>query len=101
MHIDKNQTINEDMNNQVETLVDWTFKGVSTTDPLSESGPTVENCTDFRAGDYIVYKDVEYHYVQCEDGVTRWIKIDLNTPGDLNDMVYHVGESTTVLESEI
>ena len=36
-------TINEDMNNQVETLVDWTFKGVSTTVPLNESGLTVEN----------------------------------------------------------
>lgn len=101
MNTDKNQTINEEMNNRVETLVDWTFKGVSTTDPLSESGPTVKNCTDFIAGDYIVYKDVEYHYVQCEDGVTRWIKIDLNTSGDLNDMVYHVGESTTNPESEI
>ena len=101
MHTNKNQTINKDMNNPVETLVDWTFKDMSTTDPLSESGPTVENCTDFRAGDYILYKDVEYRYVQCEDGVTRWIKIDLNTPGDLNDMVYHVGESTTDPESEI
>lgn len=101
MYTDKIQTINKDMNNPVETLVDWTFKGVSTIDPLSESGPTVENCTDFRAGDYILYKDVEYRYVQCEDGVIRWIKIDLNTPEDLNDMVYHVGESTTVLESEI
>ena len=60
MHTDRNQIINEDLNNQVETLVDWTFKGVSITDPLSELGPTVENCTDFRAGDYIVYKDVEF-----------------------------------------
>lgn len=90
-----NQTINEEMNNQIETLNDWVFKGVSTTDPLSETGPTVKNYTDFKPGDYIVYNDVEYRYILCEDGVTRWIKIDLTAPGDLNDMVYYVGQSTT------
>ena len=97
----RNQIINEEMNNQIETLNDWIFKGVSTTDPLSETGPTVENYTDFKPGDYIVYKDTEYRYVQCEDGVARWIKIDLTSPGDLSDMVYYVGESTTDPESEI
>ena len=86
--------------NFIETLNDWTFKGVSTTDPLSEAGPTIENYTDFKPGDYIVYKDAEYRYIVCEDGVTRWIKIDLNAPGDLNDMVYYVGQSTTDPESE-
>lgn len=83
------------MNNQTETLNDWTFKGVSITDPLGETGPTVENYTDFKPGDYIVYKDAEYRYILCEDGVTRWIKIDLTAPVDLNDMVYYVGQSTT------
>lgn len=96
----RNQTINEEMNNQIETLNDWIFKGVSSTDPLSETGPTIENYTDFKQGDYIVYKDAEYRYVRCEDGVTRWIKIDLTAPGDLNDMVYYVGMSTTDPESE-
>ena len=89
------------MNNQVETINDWTFKGVSITDPLSKIGPAIENYTDFKPGDYILYKDTEYRYVQCEDGVTRWVKIDLNTPGDLNDMVYYIGQSTTDPESEI
>lgn len=88
-------TTNEEMNKQVETLIDWIFKGVSTTDPLSEAGPTVENYTDFKLGDYIVYKDAEYRYVRCEDGADRWIKIDLTAPGNLNDMVYYVGQSTT------
>lgn len=101
MHTYKNQTIIEEMNNQLKILNDWTFKGVSTTDPLSETGPTIENYTDFKPGDYIVYKDAEYRYVLCEDGVTRWIKIDLNAPGDLNDMVYYVGQSTTDPESEV
>jgi len=89
------------MNDQTEILNDWTFKGVSTTDPLGETGPTVENYTDFKPGDYIVYKDAEYRYVWCEDGVTRWIKIDLTAPGDLSDMVYYVGQSTTDPVSEI
>ena len=100
MYTYRNQIINEEMNNQIETLNDWIFKGVSTTDPLSETGPTVENYTDFKPGDYIVYKDTEYRYVQCEDGVARWIKIDLTSPIDLSDMVYYVGESTTDPESE-
>jgi len=91
----RNQMINEEMNNQIKTLNDWIFKGVSTTDPLSETGPTIENYTDFKPGDYIVYKDAEYRYVRCEDGVTRWIKIDLTAPGDLNDMIYYIGQSTT------
>lgn len=89
------------MNNQIETLNDWIFKGVSTTDPLGETGPTVENYTDFKPGDYIVYKDAEYRYVRREDGVDRWIKIDLTAPGDLNDMIYYIGKSTTDPESEI
>lgn len=97
----RNQIINEEMNNQIKTLTDWTFRGVSTTDPLSETGPTIENYTDFKPGDYIVYNDVEYRYVRCEDGVNRWIKIDLTAPGDLTDMVYYVGQSTTDPESEI
>ena len=97
----RNQMNNEEMNNQIKTLNDWTFKGVSTTDPLGETGPTVENYTDFKPGDYIVYKDVEYRYVHCEDGVDRWIKIDLTAPGDLNDMIYYIGQSTTDPESEI
>ena len=101
MHTYKNQTIIEEMNNQLKILNDWTFKGVSTTDPLSETGPTIENYTDFKPGDYIVYKDAEHRYVLCEDGITRWIKIDLTTPGDLNDMVYYVGQSTTDPESEV
>mgnify|MGYP003571248589 CR=1 FL=1 len=88
------------MNNQIGILNDWVFKGVSATDPLGETGPTVENCTNFKPGDYIVYKDAEYRYVWCEDGVIRWIKIDLTAPGDLNDMVYYVGKSTTDPESE-
>ena len=96
----KNQTINEEMNNQIETLNDWIFKGVSTTDPLGETGPTIKNYTDFKPGDYIVYKDAEYRYVWCEDGVIRWIKIDLTAPGDLNDMTYYIGKSTTDPESE-
>ena len=96
-----NQIINKEMNNQIKTLNDWTFKGVSTTDPLSETGPTVENYTDFKPGDYIVYKDAEYRYTWCEDGVTRWIKIDLTAPGDLNDMTYYVGQSITDPESEV
>ena len=97
----RKQIINKEMNNQIETLNDWIFKGVSTTDPLSETGPTVENYTDFKPGDYIVYKDAEYRYIQCEDWVTKWIKIDLTAPGDLSDIVYYVGESTTDPESEI
>lgn len=96
----RNQIINEELHNQIETLNGWIFKGVSTTDPLSETGPTVENYTDFKPGDYIVYEDAEYRYVRCEDGVARWIKIDLNTQGDLSDMVYYVGQSTTDPESE-
>ena len=88
------------MNNQIETLNDWVFKGVSSTEPLSETGPIIENYTDFKSGDYIVYKDAEYRYIRCEDGVTRWIKIDLTAPGDLNDMAYYVGKSTTDPESE-
>lgn len=90
-----NQTINEEMNNQIGILNDWIFKGVSTTDPLGEIGPTIENYTDFKPGDYIVYKDTEYRYIHCEDGVNRWIKIDLTASGDLNDMIYYVGKSTT------
>ena len=100
MSIYRNQAIKRN-EYQIKTLNDWIFKGVSTTDPLSETGPTVENYTDFKPGDYIVYKDTEYRYVQCEDGVARWIKIDLTSPIDLSDMVYYVGESTTDPESEV
>lgn len=79
----------------LKTLTDWVFKGESTTDPFSETGPTVENYTDFKPGDWIIYNGAEYRYVHCEDGVDRWIKIDLTAPGDLNDMVYYIGQSTT------
>ena len=96
-----NQINNEEMNNQVETLNDWTFKGVSTTDPFGETGPTVKNYTVFKPGDYIVYKDDEYHYVWCEDGVTRWIKIDLNNDHDSDNVIYYIGQSTTDPESYI
>lgn len=101
MHTYRNQTINEEMNDQIKTLNDWVFKGVSITDPLGESGPTIENYTDFKPGDYIIYGNAEYRYILCEDHVTRWIKIDLTAPGDLNDMVYYVGQSTTDPESKI
>lgn len=65
----------KERNNRIETLKDWIFKGVSTTDPLSETGPTIENYTDFKPGVYIIYNGVEYYYVLCGDGVTRWICI--------------------------
>ena len=96
----RNQLNNEEMNKQIGILNDWIFKGVSSTDPLGETGPTIENYADFKPGDYVVYKDTEYRYIWCKDGVTRWIKIDLTASEDLNDMIYYVGKSTTDPESE-
>ena len=76
---------NQEINNQIKTLNDWIFRGVSTTDPLSETGPTIENYTDFKPGDYIIYNNTDYRYVHCEDGVTKWIKIDFNISTDMKN----------------
>lgn len=46
------------------------FIGVSTTDPLSENGPTIEGVTSFKAGDVVVFGYDEYVY----DG-SKWITL--------------------------
>lgn len=46
------------------------FIGVSTTDPLSENGPTIEGITSFKAGDVVVFGYDEYVY----DG-SKWITL--------------------------
>lgn len=46
------------------------FIGVSTTDPLSENGPTIEGVTSFKAGDVVVFSYDEYVY----DG-SKWITL--------------------------
>ena len=46
------------------------FIGISTTDPLSESGPTVADVTSFKAGDVVLFGYDEYVY----DG-TKWVTL--------------------------
>ena len=46
------------------------FIGVSTTDPLSENGPTIDGVTSFKAGDVILFGYDEYVY----DG-SKWITL--------------------------
>lgn len=46
------------------------FIGVSTTDPLSENGPTVTGVTSFKAGDVVLFGYDEYVY----DG-TKWVTL--------------------------
>lgn len=46
------------------------FIGVSTTDPLSENGPTVTGVTSFKAGDVVLFGYDEYVY----DG-SKWITL--------------------------
>ena len=46
------------------------FIGVSTTDPLSESGPTVTDVTSFKAGDVVLFGYDEY----VHDG-SKWITL--------------------------
>ena len=46
------------------------FIGVSTTDPLSENGPTVTDVTSFKAGDVVLFGYDEYVF----DG-TKWITL--------------------------
>ena len=46
------------------------FIGVSTTDPLSENGPTIADVTSFKAGDVVLFGYDEYVY----DG-TKWITL--------------------------
>ena len=46
------------------------FIGVSTTDPLSENGPTIANVTSFKAGDVVLFGYDEYVY----DG-TKWVTL--------------------------
>ena len=46
------------------------FIGISTTDPLSESGPTVADVTSFKAGDVVLFGYDEYVY----DG-SKWVTL--------------------------
>ena len=46
------------------------FIGVSTTDPLSENGPTIDGVTSFKAGDVVLFGYDEYVY----DG-SKWITL--------------------------
>lgn len=46
------------------------FIGVSTTDPLSENGPTIADVTSFKAGDVVLFGYDEYVF----DG-TKWITL--------------------------
>ena len=46
------------------------FIGVSTTDPLSENGPTIADVTSFKAGDVVLFGYDEYVY----DG-SKWITL--------------------------
>lgn len=46
------------------------FIGVSTTDPLSENGPTIDEVTSFKAGDVVLFGYDEYVY----DG-SKWITL--------------------------
>lgn len=46
------------------------FIGVSTTDPLSENGPTIADVTSFKAGDVVLFGYDEYVY----DG-TKWVTL--------------------------
>ena len=46
------------------------FIGVSTTDPLSENGPTIADVTFFKAGDVVLFGYDEYVY----DG-TKWVTL--------------------------
>lgn len=80
------------------------FIGVSTTDPLSENGPTIEGVTSFKAGDVIVFSYDEYVY----DG-SKWITLgnesiyakttDVNT--EFGKVRKELADEKTALQSEI
>ena len=80
------------------------FIGVSTTDPLSENGPTIAGVTSFKAGDVVLFGYDEYVY----DG-SKWITLgnesiyakaaDVNT--EFGKVRKELADAKTALQGEI
>ena len=80
------------------------FIGVSTTDPLSENGPTIAGVTSFKAGDVVLFGYDEYVY----DG-SKWITLgnesiyakaaEVNT--EFGKVRKELGDAKTALQGEI
>ena len=80
------------------------FIGVSTTDPLSENGPTIAGVTSFKAGDVVLFGYDEYVF----DG-TKWITLGnesiyakkTDVDGDFTAVRQEMATQKTELQGEI
>lgn len=80
------------------------FIGVSTTDPLSENGPTVADVASFKAGDVVLFGYDEYVY----DG-TKWVTLgnesiyakDSEVNAKIADVRQELADEKTALQGEI